>query len=102
MAEKTIWARASELAKNSKVTVRISQIKSELAAAYLWTRLQSIKTLAKIAEEGMTDSARIAAIKELNVMHGFNEPKKVELSGKEKPLTLLELYAQMKTIDDRR
>lgn len=102
MADKTLWAEASLLAKDPKVSIRIEAIKKEIAKEQLWTRLQSIKVLAKIAEEGTTDSSRIAAIKELNAMHGFNEPTKVELSKKEEPLTLLELYAQMKKIDDSR
>ncbi len=103
MAEKTIWARASELAKNSKVTVRISQIKSELAAVCLWTREQSVIALSRIAETSERDSDRIAAVKELNIMHGFNEPGKLELLGPDGvPLeiksvpTLTEQYAAMR------
>ena len=96
MADKTVWVEASILANAPKVSIRIEEIKKEIANEQLWTRVQSIKVLVKIAEEGMTDSPRIAAIKELNSMHGFNEPVKVELSKKEEIPTLTELYVQMR------
>ncbi len=104
MADKSVWVEASLLAKCPKVSIRIEEIKKEVANEQLWTKLKSIKVLAKIAEEGQTESSRIAAVKELNAMHGFNGPSKLELLGPDggpvqvkATRTLTELYADMKS-----
>jgi hypothetical protein len=54
----------------------------------LWTRERSVLLLGNIAV-GINEksSDRISAIKELNAMHGFNEPTKMELSVN--PLVLI-------------
>jgi hypothetical protein len=74
---------ASRLAKNTKVMLRVQELKAELASKCLWTREQSVEVLKEIAtrqgdEEKKTlpskDADRIASIKELNAMHGFNAP----------------------------
>jgi hypothetical protein len=47
----------------------------------LWTRERSVLLLGNIAV-GINEksSDRISAIKELNAMHGYNEPAKMEIS----------------------
>jgi phage terminase small subunit len=73
--EKTIWANASRLGDNSKVIARISELKAQIAKKQLWTREQSVEVLKKIAASTKAitkDSDRIAATRELNIMHGFN------------------------------
>jgi len=70
---KKIWVRASELAANSKVSGRIAELKATLAKKNLWTREMSVKILGSIAlKQGAYDNNKIAAIRELNLMHGFN------------------------------
>lgn len=83
-ADKAIWVRASELAANSKVAGRVAELKEKLASRHLWTREMSVKVLGNIAVAATSKAAeKVAAVKELNAMHGFNEPSKVELTGKD-------------------
>ena len=88
MTNNSIWASASNLMKNVKVAARVRKLKKELADKELWTRENSVKALIntyKLAESSENPSAMTGAIKELNAMHGFNEPKKIDLtSGGEK------------------
>ena len=90
-SDKVLWIRASELAANSKVKVRINELKDKVASKVLWSREQSLIRLAEIADRtahvdkstgevtpGAKDSDRINAIKSLNEMLGFNAPVKTE------------------------
>jgi hypothetical protein len=63
MSKGSVYVRASELMSDSK-------------------REDSVNALKKIAE-GDRGSEVVAAVKELNSMHGYNEPKKMELTGKD-------------------
>lgn len=77
-----VSVKASQLMADGKVTVRVAELQAALADKQLWTRIDSVTELADIArgvESKVTD--KIAAIKELNLMHGFNAPTKVELGG---------------------
>ena len=79
----TLHVKASELAASGKVSVRIAELKSEIASKCLWSREDSVKALKKVLEmEGVRGSEITGAIKELNNMHGFNEPIKVDHTSK--------------------
>jgi hypothetical protein len=80
MKDNVIYARASELMKNGKVTDRIRELRSEVQEKQLWSREMSIKALVNAYREG-SGSVKVAAIKELNAMHGYNEPAKLNISG---------------------
>lgn len=80
MADNTIYARASELVRNSKVADRIAELKGALAEKVLWTREMSVKALVQTFRES-AGSVRVAAVKELNAMHGYNEPSKLHVEG---------------------
>lgn len=79
---KSVHELASKLAKNTKVASRVDELRGKLEEKALWTRERSVAVLADIAD-GMECKAveRVAAVKELNAMHGFNAPAKVELQG---------------------
>jgi len=83
MTEKTVWERASVVAADNKVAARITQLKAELAAKTqekeLWSREQSIKALVPVTGSDKGTEV-VAAVKELNAMHGFSVTK-VEHSG---------------------
>ena len=74
----SLWQCASKVAANVKVASRVESLKAALAIKALWSREQSVQTLADIAAEGRA-MERVAAVKELNSMHGFNEPAKVDI-----------------------
>lgn len=82
MGDDTIYVKASELMSDGKVSVRVSELKEAIAIAALWTRLDSVQALAEIAKGGESRAnEKVSAIKELNLMHGFNAPTKVEIAG---------------------
>lgn len=78
----TIWRKASELMENGKVSARVSELKEQLSEKALWTREDSVRILANIAnDEEASRKDKTGAIKVLNEMHGFNAPTKIEHSG---------------------
>jgi len=78
--DSTVWEQASKLAANNKVIARVAELTAELAAKQLWRREDSVRVLREVADSEK-GSERVQAVKELNAMHGFNEPIKLEHSG---------------------
>lgn len=89
----TVHQAASRLMADSNVSARVDAIRAELAEKGLWSREQSAKALIGIINRKTLDEATgveiqaaqdkdiISAVKELNAMHGFNAPQKVEHTG---------------------
>ena len=91
MKDSTIYPLASKLMKNSKITARIAELKSALEAKQLWTREMSVKGLVtayKVANKAANASGMTGAIKELNAMHGYNEPAKLNVKVQEFPTSI--------------
>ena len=80
MKDNVIYARASELMKNGKVAGRIKELRSQVQEKQLWSREMSVKALVQAYREG-SGSVKVAAVKELNAMHGYNEPAKLNING---------------------
>ena len=80
MKDNTIYPRASELMKNSKVAARIAELRQSVQEKQLWSREMSVKALVQAYREG-SGSVKVAAVKELNAMHGYNEPAKINVNG---------------------
>lgn len=80
--KKVIWEEASTLASNPKVNKRIYELKQTLVKKNLWTKEMSVKVLANIAINAERDGDKVSAVKELNLMHGYNEPSKIEFDLK--------------------
>lgn len=81
-SEQTIYDEASDLMRHPEIAPRVASLKEAIAIAAIWTRLDSVKTLAEIAQgEDAKANEKVSAIKELNAMHGFNAPTKHEVSG---------------------
>lgn len=78
--DNVIYSKASVLMKNGKVMERIRELRSEVQEKQLWSREMSIKALVQAYREG-SGSVKVAAVKELNAMHGYNEPAKLNISG---------------------
>ena len=76
--EKTVHENASRLAKNVKVASRVKELKGNLEQKALWTREMSVKALVAAYKEGSA-GVKVSAVKELNLMHGYNAPEKVDL-----------------------
>ena len=80
MKENSVYVNASKLMKNAKITQRIAELRSQVQEKQLWSREMSVKALVQAYREG-SGSVKVAAVKELNAMHGYNEPAKLNISG---------------------
>jgi phage terminase small subunit len=84
MKPESIYSKASELMADGKVSSRVQELKKQLSSKALWTRADSVRALEtamRIAQDKDNAAGLVAAVKELNAMHGFNEPSKLELTG---------------------
>ena len=80
----TIQDSASKLMARPEVSHRVRELKEQLSAKALWTRQDSVRALEtamRIAQDRDNAAGLVAAVKEMNAMHGFNEPSKLELTG---------------------
>lgn len=82
MKPETIYAMASKLAADQKVAIRVESLKATLESKALWTRERSVLALSAIVDGSDTKANEIvSAVKELNLMHGFNAPTEIKHSG---------------------
>ena len=80
--EKTVHDEASDLMRHPEIAPRVKSLKEAIAIEAIWTRLDSVQTLADIAKDTEARAnEKVSAIKELNSMHGFNAPSKHEITG---------------------
>lgn len=90
MKDATVYSKASIMMAEGKVKARVVELRAEVAEKQLWTREMSVKGLIsayRIALEAKTSTGMTAAVKELNIMHGYNEPTKLSVDMKFKPIT---------------
>jgi len=76
----TTIKRANELMRKGDVSGRVAELREKLTQKALWTREMSVAALLEAYQEGNA-SSKVAAVKELNAMHGFNAPQKLDISG---------------------
>jgi phage terminase small subunit len=84
MKDNTVYPKASRMMNEGKIRARIDELKAQVVEKQLWTREMSVKGLIqayRIAQDAKTSTGMTAAVKELNVMHGFNEPTKLSITG---------------------
>lgn len=77
----TAQKRACELMANGEIAGRVAELRERLSDVSLWRRVDSVLVLSDIAKGNDPDakpSDRVSAVKELNAMHGFNAPQKVD------------------------
>jgi phage terminase small subunit len=75
MKPSTINRNAKAMLDNNKIAARVAGLKQELSDRTLWTFADSAKVLIDIAQKiDSAENAKIAAVKELNSMHGFAAP----------------------------
>lgn len=80
-AAQTVANAAYKLMGHADISARIEQIRAELAEKGIWTREQSAKALIGVVQAPDKASDIVSAVKELNAMHGYNEPTKIDHSG---------------------
>jgi hypothetical protein len=87
----TIHKRASELMSDGEVTGRVAELKKTLSAKALWTREMSVKALVesyRVAKDRKNSNGMTGAVKELNAMHGYNEPQQIDLNIRQLPASV--------------
>lgn len=83
MKDNVIYSKASTLMTNGKVTERIAELRSQIEQKQLWSREMSVKGLIeayRTAREAKQSSGMTQAVRELNAMHGYNEPTKFNIA----------------------
>jgi hypothetical protein len=91
----TIHDAASKIMAKSEVSRRVAELREKLTQKALWTREMSVQALLEAYQEG-NGAVKVSAVKELNAMHGFNAPQKVDLmnsDGSMKP-TVIRIIAK--------
>lgn len=86
----TVQANASRLMANSMVAARVMELREALAEKALWTREDSIRALSRIASGGDDEakpSDRVAAVKAINTMHGWDAPQKIDHTSSDGSMT---------------
>lgn len=79
--QETVYKRAGELMSDGAISGRVAELRQQLSAKALWTRQDSVQALISVLSNPESQKDVIAAVKELNAMHGFNAPQKMELGG---------------------
>ena len=82
MKPESVQVKASVLMADGKIALRVRELREALAEKVLWTRAQSVAVLSGVATNGTGEvkpSEQVSAVKELNAMHGYNAPSKVDL-----------------------
>ena len=72
---------ASELMSDPNISSRVAELRQQLSEKALWTRQDSVQALISVLSNPGSQKDVIAAVKELNAMHGYNAPQKMELGG---------------------
>ena len=65
----------------AKVRRRVKALQAEFVEQSMWARNLSIEALKEVIEAPDRKSDVVAAVRELNAMHGFHEAQKIEQSG---------------------
>ena len=82
-----ISQKASALMANPKIKARIAELQGVSKQDYLWTRQMAVMHLINIVENEVAAFA-LGAIKELNMMHGFDKPIPTPENGDESPVSI--------------
>ena len=80
MKDATVYSKASIMMSKGNIRARVDELKSQVAEKQLWSREMSVKALVAAYREG-SGAVKVSAVKELNAMHGYNEPSKLNITG---------------------
>ena len=79
--DSAVWSQSARLMANSTVSARVEFLRAELAEKALWKREDSVRELMAVINAPDKAVDIVAAVKVLNEMHGYNEPKEIKHSG---------------------
>ncbi len=87
----TLHPQASKMMANPNIATRVAELREALATKALWTREDSVRALEtamRIAQDKDNAAGLVAAVKELNAMHGFNAPMEITATVKSLPASV--------------
>jgi hypothetical protein len=101
MSVQAISNEASKLISSPYISMRINDLRAQLAERLLFPRVERLEVLKGIAKSGRRDGDKINAIKVFSEMLGDNAPKKlsIEHSGETTQKTIKILNAEDLVID---
>lgn len=73
----TVISNSSQLMANTHIAQRVSDLREQLSNKALWTREESVQALKNVLVDGKGTEV-VSAVKELNSMHGYNAPIKID------------------------
>jgi len=79
----SVIVNASKLMSDANIAQRVKELQTKLTEKNLWTREQSVNALLeayRVAMEERQSTGMTAATKELNAMHGYNQPIKHDVN----------------------
>ncbi|MGA9046321.1 terminase small subunit [Sulfuricurvum sp.] len=79
MKPESINRKATELMQNGNITARIGELRNELVKSGIWSREDSVKKLKEALSIADKATDIVSVVKELNAMHGYNAPQKIEV-----------------------
>ena len=84
MKNATISNNAYMLMQKGEIIARIKELRQNLEAVSVWGRIDSVNALITILQDERTKpNEKIQAIKELNSMHGYNQPSERDTAQRE-------------------
>ncbi len=78
----SVYSKASNLLHLAKVSARVEELRKQAVTSAVATRTEALEILTNIARYAEEDRDRIAAVGKLARFEGWEQPKKVEHSGK--------------------
>jgi hypothetical protein len=101
-SDAVIHNEASLLMQSREIAIRVAQLREQLSAKALWTREMSVAALQDVLYNPDKQADKIAAVKELNLMHGYNAPQKLDLSSSDKSMSPVQVDQDLvKAVIDR-
>lgn len=100
MKPESVNNKAWQLMQRVDIKARISEIKAALAEQGIWTRVQSVQSLINVINHPDKTSDVVGAVKELNAMHGYNEPTKIDHTNSDGSLRPIRIEITALTDDD--
>lgn len=73
MNSNAIGVEANRVYNRPNVSLRIEELRDELKIRSMWTKVNSVETLKRVAEQGEKDSDVVASVKALNAMYGWDK-----------------------------
>jgi hypothetical protein len=83
----SVTVKASQMMSWDNIRQRVQELRDQLSEKALWSREDSVRTLLEVIGNPDKQTDVITAVKELNAMHGFNAPQKIDHTSSDNSMT---------------